>query len=79
MARDVVSYTVKEKCRFRMFDKNEVTNIFRPKGEDVTGGWRILHNEERYNLCRKLSEGIIGSKQEDGDERGRNIPRSITI
>jgi hypothetical protein len=51
MGRDVVFYTVKEKYRFRMFDENELMNIFRPKGKDVTGGWRLLRNEELCNLC----------------------------
>jgi hypothetical protein len=25
--------------------------IFGPKREEVTGGWRRLHNEELHNLC----------------------------
>jgi hypothetical protein len=25
--------------------------IFGPKGDEVTGGWRKLHNEELRNLC----------------------------
>jgi hypothetical protein len=24
--------------------------IFRPKGDEVTGGWRKLHDEELHNL-----------------------------
>jgi hypothetical protein len=27
-----------------------VRRIFRPKGDEVTGGWRKLHNEELHNL-----------------------------
>jgi hypothetical protein len=28
MGRDVVSYTIKEKYRFRIFDKNELMNMY---------------------------------------------------
>jgi hypothetical protein len=27
-----------------------VLGLFGPKREEVTGGWRRLHNEERHNL-----------------------------
>jgi hypothetical protein len=32
--------------------------IFGPKRDEVTGGWRKLHNEERHNLYS--SPSIIG-------------------
>jgi hypothetical protein len=35
--------------RLRVFE-NEVLKIFGPKSEEVTGGWRKLHNEELHNL-----------------------------
>jgi hypothetical protein len=28
--------------------------MFRPKREEVAGGWRILHNEELHNLYASL-------------------------
>jgi hypothetical protein len=30
-------------------------NIFRPKRDEVTGGWRKQHNEELHNLYSMLS------------------------
>jgi hypothetical protein len=30
--------------------ENRVLRIFGSKGNDVTGGWRKLHNEELHNL-----------------------------
>jgi hypothetical protein len=32
------------------FKNTVLRRIFRPKGEEVTGEWRKLHNEELYNL-----------------------------
>jgi hypothetical protein len=33
----------------RVFE-NRVLRIFGPKRDEVTGGWRKLHNEELHNL-----------------------------
>jgi hypothetical protein len=33
-----------------MFGNRVVRRIFRPKREEVVGGWRRLHNEELQNL-----------------------------
>jgi hypothetical protein len=41
---------LREEHRLRMFE-NRVLRIFGPKSDEVTGGWRKLHNEELYNLC----------------------------
>jgi hypothetical protein len=30
--------------------ENRVLRIFGPKRDEVTGGWRTLHNEKLYNL-----------------------------
>jgi hypothetical protein len=30
--------------------ENRALRIFRPKRDEVTGGWRKLHNEELHNL-----------------------------
>jgi hypothetical protein len=37
------------KHRLRVF-KNRALKIFGPKRDEVTGGWRKLHNEELHNL-----------------------------
>jgi hypothetical protein len=34
----------------RVFENRMLRRIFGPKRDDVTGGWRKLHNEELYNL-----------------------------
>jgi len=33
-----------------MFENGALWGIFRPKREEVAGGWRRLHNEELHNL-----------------------------
>jgi hypothetical protein len=30
--------------------ENRLLRVFGPKGKEVTGGWRKLHNEELHNL-----------------------------
>jgi hypothetical protein len=34
-----------------VFENRVLRRIFGPKREEVTGGWRKLHNEELSNLC----------------------------
>jgi hypothetical protein len=33
-----------------VFENRELRRIFGPKRDEVTGGWRKLHNEELHNL-----------------------------
>jgi hypothetical protein len=33
-----------------VFENRVVRNIFGPERDEVTGGWRKLHNEELHNL-----------------------------
>jgi hypothetical protein len=33
-----------------VFENKVLRSIFRPKRDEVTGGWRKLHNEELHNL-----------------------------
>jgi hypothetical protein len=33
-----------------VFDNRVLRRIFGPKSDEVTGGWRKLHNEELYSL-----------------------------
>jgi hypothetical protein len=38
------------RTRLRMFENRVLRRIFGPKRDEVTGGWRKLHNEELHNL-----------------------------
>jgi hypothetical protein len=41
---------LKEGHRLRVLEKNRILRkIFGPERDEVTGDWRRLHNEERYN------------------------------
>jgi hypothetical protein len=49
--------TLREEHRLRVCENRVLRRIFRPKREEVTGGWRRLHNEELHNLY--ASQNII--------------------
>jgi hypothetical protein len=38
-----------------VFENSVLKRIFGPKRDEVTGGWRKLHNEELHNLYSSLS------------------------
>jgi len=40
------SLTLREERRLRVFDNKVLRRIFGPRRDEVTGDWRILHNEE---------------------------------
>jgi hypothetical protein len=44
------SLTLREKHRLRVFENRVLRRIFGPKRDEVTGGWRKLHNEELHDL-----------------------------
>jgi hypothetical protein len=46
----LVSLTLREKHRLRVFENTVLRRIFGPKREEVTGEWRRLHNEELNDL-----------------------------
>jgi hypothetical protein len=41
---------IREEHRLRAFEKRVLWRIFGPKRDEVTEGWRKLHNEEPHNL-----------------------------
>jgi hypothetical protein len=41
--------------RLRVFENWVPRSIFEPKRDEVTGGWRKLHNEELHNLYSSQS------------------------
>jgi hypothetical protein len=44
------SLTLREEDRLRVFENRVLRRIFGPKRDEVTGGWRKLHNEELNNF-----------------------------
>jgi hypothetical protein len=44
------SLTLREEYRLRVFEDRVPRGILVPKRDEVTGGWRKLHNEELHNL-----------------------------
>jgi hypothetical protein len=47
---DTWSITLREEHRLRVFENRVLGRIFGPKRDEVTGGWRKLHNEEQHDL-----------------------------
>jgi hypothetical protein len=45
-----VSLTLWEGHRLRILENRVLRRIFGSKRDEVTGGWRKLHNEELHNL-----------------------------
>jgi hypothetical protein len=46
---------LREEHVLRVFENRVLKRIFGPKGDEVSGGWRKLHNEELHNLYSSLS------------------------
>jgi hypothetical protein len=44
------SLTVREEHKLRVFENRALRRKFGPKRDEVTGGWKKLHNEELHNL-----------------------------
>jgi hypothetical protein len=44
------TWSLREKRILRVFENRVLRRIFGPKRDEVTGGWRKLHNEELHNL-----------------------------
>jgi hypothetical protein len=44
------SLTLRKEHKLRVFDNRVLRRIFGPKRDEVTGGWRKLHNEELRDL-----------------------------
>jgi hypothetical protein len=41
--------------RLSVFENRVLRRIFGPKGDEVTGDWRKLHNEELHNFYSSAS------------------------
>jgi hypothetical protein len=44
------SLTLRAEHRLRVFENRVLRRTFGPKRDEVTGGWRKLHNKEHHNL-----------------------------
>jgi hypothetical protein len=44
------SLALRKEHRLRVFENRVLRRIFGPKGVEVTGEWRKLHNEELHDL-----------------------------
>jgi hypothetical protein len=44
------SLTLREEQRLRVFENRVLRRIFWPKGDEATGEWKRLHNEELNDL-----------------------------
>jgi hypothetical protein len=51
------SLKLREEHRLRVFENRVLRRIFVPKRDEVTEGWRKLHNEELH--CLYSSPGIV--------------------
>jgi hypothetical protein len=47
---ETLSLTLREDNRLRVFENRVLRRIFGTKRDEVTGGWRKLHNEELHGL-----------------------------
>jgi hypothetical protein len=53
------SLTLRKELKLRVFDNSVLRRKFGPKRDEVTGGWRKLHNEKLHNLYSPPSIIII--------------------
>jgi hypothetical protein len=49
------SLTLREEHRLRVSENRVLRRMFEPKRDEVTGGWRKLHNEELHGLYSSAS------------------------
>jgi hypothetical protein len=71
------SLTLREEDRLRVFENRVLRRIFGLKRDEVTGGWKKLHNEELHNLhsspsiirMKSRKRGRIGHVARMGEKR----------
>jgi hypothetical protein len=55
LSRILLRLTLREKHRLRVIENDVLRRIFGPKRDEVTGGWRKLHNKELRDLYSSSS------------------------
>jgi hypothetical protein len=63
--------------RLRVFENRPLRRIFGPQRDEVTGGWRKLHNEALHNLYS--SPSIIGRNKSMKMRWARRLARKAII
>jgi hypothetical protein len=58
--RETWSLTLREEHRLRVFEDKVLRRTFGPKRDEVTGGWRKLHNEELRDLNNQVKKDEVG-------------------
>jgi hypothetical protein len=69
------SLTVREEDRLRVFENRVLRRIFGPKRDEVTGGWRKLHNAELHNLYSSPSTSINRMIKSWGMREAKHLTR----
>jgi hypothetical protein len=63
---ETLSFTLREEHRLRVFENRVLRGIFGPKRDEVTGGWRKLHNELHNLYSSPNIIRMIKSRRMDG-------------
>jgi hypothetical protein len=66
---ETLSVTLRKEHRQRVFENRVLRRIFGLKNDDVTRGWRKLHNEELHNM--HSSPNIITMIKSKEDQMGK--------
>jgi hypothetical protein len=68
---------IREEHRLRVFEKRVLRSMFGPWRDEVTRGWRRLHNEELHNFYS--SPNIINLIKSKGMTRAVHVARKRRI
>ena len=70
------SPTLREERRLRVFANGVLRRIFGPKGDEVTGEWRKLHNEEHLYSSSNIVR-VIKSRMRWVGHVARMVERGV--